>query len=136
MNHFYAGGFLHADDVRTLAFNSDTLNSQMDLVKEFADKNYLKLNTQKCEIVTFDRGRKESIVAPNCGVDGVAVPSGSAGKCLGFWWSGDLGAIRTVQENIGKARRAFFYLGSLGVFKGDLMYGCENWILTEVLYSN
>ena len=45
----------------------------MDLVKEFADKNYLKLNTQKCEIVTFDRGRKESIVAPNCEVDGVDI---------------------------------------------------------------
>ena len=46
VNNFYAGGFLQADDIHTFASNSDTLNSQMDLVKEFADKNYLKLNVK------------------------------------------------------------------------------------------
>lgn len=55
-----------------------------------------------------------------------------------------------MDENIKKARRAFFHYGSIGVFQGDicplssksvleccvipvLLYGCENWILTEPL---
>ena len=55
-----------------------------------------------------------------------------------------------MEENILKARRAFFHYGSIGVFQGDirplssrsvleccvipiLMYGSENWILTERL---
>ncbi len=55
-------------------------------------------------------------------------------------------ASRAVQENISKARRAFFALGSLGAFQGDLnplssrsifetsvipilLYGCETWLL-------
>ena len=79
------------------------------------------------------------------------LPSSSTGKCLGYWWSGDLGAGSAVHENITKARRAFFQLGSLGVFHGDLsplstrsviktcvlsvlLYGSENWVLSDSLY--
>ena len=78
------------------------------------------------------------------------MPVGDVGKCLGYWWKGDLLATRSVDENIKKARRAFFHYGSIGVFQGDicplssksvleccvipvLLYGCENWILTEPL---
>ena len=55
-------------------------------------------------------------------------------------------------ENIKKARRAFFHYGSIGVFQGDicplssrsvleccvmpvLLYGCENWVLTNSLWQ-
>ena len=78
------------------------------------------------------------------------MPVGDVGKCLGYWWKGDLLATRYVDENIKKACRAFFHYGSIGVFQGDicplssksvleccvipvLLYGCENWIFTEPL---
>ena len=69
---------------------------------------------------------------------------------MGYWWKGDLLAARAVEENIKKARRAFFHYGSIGAFQGDLgplscrsvletcvmpvlLYGCENWIVTDGL---
>ena len=148
VNNFYAGGFLHVDDIRTLATSDVSLRYQINLVKTFADHNLLKLNGSKCEIVLFSR--QPSNTFPACEVDGSVLPAGSVGKCLGYWWKGDLSASRSVEENIKKARRAFFHYGSIGVFQGDigplsskeviescvmpvLLYGSENWILTEVL---
>ena len=80
------------------------------------------------------------------------MPAGDVGKCLGYWWKGDLFATKSVDENIKKARRSFFHYGSIGAFQGDicplssrsilescvmpvLLYGCENWIMTEVLWE-
>lgn len=57
-------------------------------------------------------------------------------------------ATRSVEENVKKARSAFFKMGGIGAFQGDLsplstksvittcvlpvlLYGCENWILSE-----
>ena len=40
---------------------------------------------------------------PQCVVDGVVVPSGDTGKCLGFWWKGDLSFSKSIEENISKA---------------------------------
>ena len=85
-----------------------------------------------------------------CEVDGSVMPAGDFGKCLGYWWKGDLSASRSVEENVQKARRAFFHFGSIGAFQGDisplssreviescvmpvLLYGSENWILTDAL---
>ena len=147
MNNSYAGGFLHADDIRTLAISMDTLNAQVALVKKFAENNFLKLNVQKCEVVVFDRGQRCDVL-PECEIDGSVLPSGYEGKCLGFWWRRDLLASHAVEENNQKARIAFFHFGSIGAFQGDLsplstrsvvetcgssssVYGCENWIVTE-----
>jgi len=41
-------------------------------------------------------------------------------KCLGFWWKRDLLTTRCMDENIKKARRAFFNFGSIGVFQVSL----------------
>ena len=98
----------------------------------------------------FSRGC--SVDVPECVVDGSVLPAGDIGKCLGFWWKGDLLASRSVDENIKKARRAFFHYmyGSIGAFQGDLsplssrsildacvmpilLYGCENWLVTHAL---
>ena len=82
------------------------------MVKEFA---FLKLNVGKCEVVMFSRGC--SVDVPECVVDGsVSLPAGDIGRCLGFWWKGNLLATRSVDENIKKARRAFFHYGSIGAF--------------------
>jgi len=41
INNFYAGGFLHADDIRTLATSESSLRAQVSMVQEFAKSNYL-----------------------------------------------------------------------------------------------
>ena len=70
------------------------------------------------------------------------------GFLVGFWWSRDLLANRSAEESIKKARGCFFHYGFLGSLQGDinplstksvidtcvmpvLLFGCENWILTE-----
>ena len=117
VNNFYAGGFLHADNIRTLATGIDSLNA---LVKKFAENNFLKLNVQKCVVVVFDRGQSCDVL-PECEIDGSVLPSGYEGKCLGYWWRGDLLASRAVEENIQKARRAFFHFGSIGALQLTLV---------------
>ena len=118
VNRFYAGGFLHADDIRTLATSEESLQRQVALVDAFAKENFLRLNLSKCEIVLFSRD--QSTALPICEVDGSVLPAGVVGKCLGYWWKGDLLATKCVEENILKARRAFFRYGSIGVFQGDI----------------
>ena len=44
VNNFYAGGFLHADDIRTLTTRANSLSALVSLVKSFAEENFLKLN--------------------------------------------------------------------------------------------
>ena len=46
-------GFLHADNIRTLATSVESPNAQVSLVKNFAENNFLKLNVQKHELVVF-----------------------------------------------------------------------------------
>ena len=110
VNNFYAGGFLHADDIRTLVTSADSLSAQVSLVKSFAEENLLKLNVQKCEIVVFDRGRRHGD-HPECEIDGSTLPISGEGKCLGYWWKRDLLATWAVDE---KARRTFFHFSSIG----------------------
>ena len=50
VNDFFAGGFLHADDIRTLSTSVASLEEQVSIVRDSARKNFLKLNIQKCEI--------------------------------------------------------------------------------------
>ena len=58
VDDFYAGGFLHANDIRTLASSLDSLEKQVSIVDKFANENFLKLNIQKCEIVPFSLSSK------------------------------------------------------------------------------
>ena len=147
INNLYAGGFIHADDIRTLASSSDSLQKQITMVENFCTQNFLQLNVQKCEIVAFSLSRSGGdIKLP----DGVSVPQRKHAKCLGYWWERDLLANCCVEQNITKARGCFFHYGSLGAFQGDinplstksiidtcvmpvLLYGCENWVLTNTL---
>ena len=45
-NNMFAGGFMHADDIRTLAASASTLEAQISTVTKFIDE---KLNATKCE---------------------------------------------------------------------------------------
>jgi len=72
VNNFDAGGFLHVDDVRTLATSEALLHQQVELVNEFAGTNLKKLNISKCKIVVFSR--QHYISAPVCEIDGLVIP--------------------------------------------------------------
>ena len=150
VNRFYAGGFLHADDIRSLATSEESMKSQVALMKAFTEENLLRLNVSKCEIVLFSKDR--NVTLPKCVIEGSITPAGDVAKCLGFWRRGDLLATKSIDENIQKARSAFFHYGSIGDFHGDicplssrsvlqhcvmpiLLYGCENCIMTESLWQ-
>ena len=120
------------------------------MVKGFAEENLLKLNVSKCDFVLFSS--QKAIAIPVCQVGGFILPAGDVGKCLGYWWRGDLSASTSIDENIRNARCVFFHFGSIGVLQSDvnplfsravlqscvmpvLLFGCENWILTETLWQ-
>ena len=64
--------------------------------------------------LSFFSSRDHTFVPPTCDVE---VPAGDVGRCLGNWWKGDLLATKSVDENILKARGAFFHYGSIGTFQ-------------------
>ena len=69
VNNFYAGGFLHADDIKTLATSADSVKNQAATVKNFCSTNFLKLNVEKCEIISFSYSSVTG-TTPQCEVDG------------------------------------------------------------------
>ena len=117
VNGFYGGGFMHVDDIRMLASGLNSLEGQIDLVKCFASENFLWLSVTKCEIVTFGKSSDRGPVF-DAMVDGSSIPHVDEGKCLGYWWRHGLMATRCIEENVKKARGAFFKLGSIGAFQG------------------
>ena len=89
----------HADDVRTLTSSLPCLTQQVNLVQEFASRNGLLLNIQKCEVMA---------ASSTCNTGSVLCSIGSNDlKSLGFWWSWDLSAKVAIDEAVKKARRAF-----------------------------
>ena len=112
VNNMYAGGFLYADDIRTLAFTSSTLEAQISTVKKFTEDNFLKLNASKCEVVAFKRASnrtfEERVEAGEC-----SFPVGGKATCLGYLWKDDLSSSYAIQTRVQKARKAFFQFGSI-----------------------
>ena len=117
------------------------------MVHEFVKSNFLSLNIRKCEIIPFSRDSSCLNQIPSS-INGL--PVASTAKCLGYWWNWDLFATKSIEENIKKARRAFFCYGSMGAFQGDLnplstkavidtcvmpilLFGSENWIISDSL---
>jgi len=155
INNFYAGGFLHADDIRTVASSPESLEDQVTMVNTFASENLLRLNINKCEIVPLSHSKKSG-QQPHCEVNGAVIPVRLEAKCFGYWWRNDLLASKSTSENIGKARRLFFLYGNIGALQGDLyplstrsiietshspcaamhVHGCENWILSNKCHED
>ena len=145
-NNMYAGGFLHADDIRTLAPSVSSLEAQISIVKRFTEDNFLKLNASKCEIVAFKKvstsAGEERIEAGEC-----SFLVGRTATCLGYQWKDDLSSSHAIQVRVQKARKAYFQYGSIYAFQGMLsplsccsivetcilpilLYGVENWVLS------
>ncbi len=140
----YLGSAAHADDVRTLASTAKGAGDQSTLISEFTANHGLTLNSSKTEIIKF--GKSMSNISSEDPV--ISVPILSQAKCLGYLWSKSLSARAAVEENIAKAHRKFFALGSKGCYLGrsnplsaktivetcvmpGLLYGAENWILGD-----
>ena len=106
VNNMYAGGYLHADDIRTLANNLSSLDSQISIVTRFAADNFLILNASKCEIVAVQR----SGTTPHGSVDGdvTSFPIRDEAKCLGYLWKVNLSSVSMIQERIQSARKAIW----------------------------
>lgn len=146
VNNMYTGGFLHADDIRTLAPTISTLEEQISTVQKFTDDNFLKLNASKCEIVAFkkatSRPKEERIIVGEC-----SFPMVGEATCLGYLWKEDLSSTQAVQNRVQKARKAYFQFGSIYAFQSKLspisccsiveacvlpilLYGVENWVMS------
>ena len=149
VNNVYAGGYLHADDKRTLASSKSSMETQITTVARFASDNFLNLNESKCEVVICQKSTNPLPDSISC--NGVASISKGflvrrVGKCLGYLFISNLSSVNMVEERICKARGAFFKFGSISAFQGDLspistssiveiciypvlLYGVENWLL-------
>ena len=110
----YTGAAIHADDLRTTAATRDEVWQQADVIQDFTQDTCLNINISKLEVVKISiTPQAESLL-----VAGHSVTTTSAAKCLGVWWQLNLSASLSVNENIKKARKAFFAIGSLGAFQG------------------
>ena len=141
----HVGASAHADDVRAVSLSKSAAHTQGNLIEAFCQANSLKLNASKTEVVLTTKGRYNECMLELVGQE---VVTQKEAKCLGVWWRYDLSPLKSVEESISKARRAFFALGSIGAFHGKLnpltgrslfetfvmptlLYGCETWILSE-----
>ena len=128
--------------------SKDTLERQVATIESYAAENVLTLNASKCEIVIVSSQKAISSVV--CSIAGQPLQPSSSARCLGYWWSWDLSADASIDVAISKARKCFFAFGSMGAFQGQisplsgqsifeqcvipiLLYGSENWFLTEPL---
>ena len=144
----YLGAFSHADDIRTLATNISDCQLQMKLVNNFATYQGLTLNVDKCEAI-ISPSTPTNMTHITAGQ--LQIPVSNSAICLGAVWSPNLSCKMWIQNNIEKARRAFFARGS-GVFLGKLnplssrnviehcvlpclLYGAESWILDNSLLT-
>ena len=127
VNGMYTSGYLHADDIRTLAANITTLETQISMVNKFTEDNFLQLNASKCEIVIFKTSTaKVQEACVNAG-ENSSYPVNSEAKCLGYVWKQNLSStpminyfVSTIQKAI---KESFFQFGSAFAFQGKLSLG-------------
>ena len=139
----FVGGAAHAET------SKDCISQQYSIIDQFTSNNNLKLNLFKTEIIKISRhlSAPEQIHLPQ-----LEISTTSSAKCLGVWWQYNLMAGRSINENITKARRAFFAQGAIDAFLGHLnslssssvfgscvipvlLYGCETWLLDQTTLS-
>ena len=117
MNGLAISSAAHADDIRSVSTTIDDLQSQGKLIEQFAQNNAVKLNASKTELVSFStRGFHPEDIQ----LAGQSIATQPTAKCLGYWWHTNFSPIKCIQENICKAHRAYFALGSIGAYQGLL----------------
>ena len=144
----FSSTLVHADDVRSIAPTIRSITQQATEINSFVSNVGLSLNISKLDLIQFSQTPKDPIRTTICNQ---VLHTKKSVRCLGTLWSVDLSAKDSVKININKARRAFFGLGSIGVFHGKLnslsgssifdtcivpilLFGCETWILDSSIY--
>ena len=56
MEYIYAGSLGHADNLRSVTTNLVGIQKQTDIVKSFTERNGLKLNMERLELLTMSNG--------------------------------------------------------------------------------
>ena len=119
-------------------------------LKAFCTANSLTLNSSNTEAVVFAKG---SHVQQTITVAGHSIQTAPSLKYLGVWIQQDMSSCKSIEDNIAKARRAFFATGLLCFFPGKcnpltgrisfeifvipvFLYGCESWVLTRETLRN
>ena len=102
VSNMYAGGFLHADDIRTLAPNTSTPEAQISFVKRFTEENFLELNPSKCEFVAFKKA-KEPADTSEVRVDECCFPVRETTTSVGYQWKYYLSSSHAIQIRVQKA---------------------------------
>ena len=145
-NGHYTGTMGHADDLQSITSTTDALHAQAEVIVQFVNSNFLKLNTSKCELLISSVSNSQ----PEVNNPPFSLKPSTTSKCLETWWSPNLSPKVSIEKNIANARRAFFGFGALGAFQGKLsplsskmiveacvvpvcLSGCTNWILTDSL---
>ena len=146
LNGLHLGTAAHADDIRAITQTFEGVQEITSSLCSTTSSKGLKLNTDKTEIVALTTSVPRSAqFSAHTNEQLSIVP---AAKCLGYWWQYNMQARKAVNEGIIKARKAFFAMGSIGAYQGNLnplnsrcifetciipvlLYGCENWILCE-----
>ena len=142
--NLFLGGASHADDIRAISTSKKVSENQCKIISNAASLNGLSLNAKKTEVVAFSlHSATNHEVMHN-----LNVPILTSAKCLGYKWCRSLSPKLAIEENIVKARKQFFALGSSGCFLGScnpltaksifetcalptLLYGAENWLLDQ-----
>ena len=113
----YMGAAVHADDLRSTTASAEAISQQNAVINQFVRDSCLSLNTKRTEIVKISPFSCEEAIVQ---LESHTLPTTNAVKCLGVWWNSSLSARHSVNENISKARRAFFAHGRFGAFQSDL----------------
>ena len=96
---------------------SRPLQKQFSVIQTFSKSNAIRINPSKTEVVRFS--------AQECTTEYIVLEDQPlavrpAAKCLGYWWHSSFFPAMSINENIAKARRAYFTLGSIGAYQGQL----------------
>ena len=148
VNGLFLGALSHADDIRTLSTNLADCKKQISSIHSLTSFRNLTLNANKCEAVISPSipGNASAIRSDN-----IEIPISHSARCLGVWWSTSLSSNKWIEENIRKARGAFFARGC-GVFNGALnplssrsiieccilavlLYSAESWTLVKPILA-
>ena len=106
------GASAHADDICAISNFPEAAEIQGRCIGAFCTANSLTLNTSKTEAVAFTNG---SHILDTIYMAGQSIQTQPSVKCLGVWLQHPR---RSIEENIAKARKAFFATGALGSFRG------------------
>ena len=107
------------------------------------------VNREKTEVVRIAVKKCSNVNQEQLTSHNSTVSTLPQAKCLGFMWSSTLSAKPGIEQNINRARKQLFALGSTGSFLGysnpvaareiveicvipTLLYGAENWIVDDI----